>query len=222
MMIRSIHTSVQMIRYLSTSKMRFRRLLTIGIMGVVAGSMLSSRPVQAEADFYTEDFYTAEADFYTEETIPHSSESWAEPLTVAASPGQPDHTEWIEASIYNLRHSSQRWIQVDLSNQQLTAWEGDIPIFSSAVSTGRASDATPIGVYEIQTKHRTTRMQGNNYDIPDVPYAMYFSGSYAIHGAYWHNDFGAPISSGCINLPLGDAAWLFDWASTGTTIVVQN
>lgn len=213
-MIRSIHTSVQMIQYLSIPKTQFRRLLALGILGVVAGSLISGRPVQAETELYP--------DFY-EETGIDSAESWAEPITVAASPPrQSDYTEWIEASIYNLRHSSQRWIQVDLSNQQLTAWEGDTPVFSSTVSTGRASDATPLGVYEIQAKYRTTRMQGDNYDIPDVPYAMYFSGSYAIHGAYWHDDFGAPISSGCINLPLGDAAWLFDWARTGTTVVIQN
>lgn len=133
-----------------------------------------------------------------------------------------EDSEWIQYSISKLEHSSQQWIQIDLSEQRLTAWEGDTPVFSSTVSTGRPDEMTPTGVYEIQAKYRTARMQGDNYDIPDVPYTMYFSGSYAIHGAYWHNDFGSPVSSGCINLPLQDAAWLFDWAGTGTAVVVQN
>lgn len=186
-MIRLTNTHIQRIRHSRVIGPRFRFLLAMGLVGAIAGALISSRPVLA-----------------------------------VSPPGQPDYTEWIEASINNLQHSSQRWIQVDLSNQQLTAWEGNTPVFSSTVSTGRASDATPTGVYEIQAKYRTARMQGNNYDIPDVPYTMYFSGSYAIHGAYWHDDFGAPISSGCINLPIQDAAWLFDWAGTGTTVVVQN
>jgi hypothetical protein len=144
----------------------------------------------------------------------------------AATPSSPDNSEWVEASVRELRHSSQQWIQIDLSDQRLTAWEGDTPVFSIIVSTGRDSDATPTGVYAIETKYRTARMQGESqgkqYDIPDVPYTMYFSGSYAIHGAYWHSSFGNPVSSGCINVPVEGAAWLFDWANAGTPVVVQN
>ncbi len=148
---------------------------------------------------------------------------WAVPgLVGGAVKAQEAQSEWVTASIDNLRHSSAQWIQVDLSDQVLVAWEGDIPVFSISVSTGRPDESTPSGVYEIETKYRTARMQGDTYDIPDVPYTMYFSGSYAIHGAYWHDNFGSPVSSGCINVPLEGAAWLFDWASTGTTVVVQN
>ncbi len=147
---------------------------------------------------------------------------WGSAQILEVRPAYAQDSEWIQSSISDLENSSQQWIQIDLSEQRLTAWEGDTPIFSSSVSTGRADEATPTGVYEIQAKYRTARMQGDNYDIPDVPYTMYFSGSYAIHGAYWHNNFGTPVSSGCINVPIQDAAWLFDWASTGTTVVVQN
>jgi lipoprotein-anchoring transpeptidase ErfK/SrfK len=144
----------------------------------------------------------------------------------AANPLSADNSEWVEASVSDLKQSSQQWIQIDLSDQRLTAWEGNTPVFSIMVSTGRASDATPTGVYAIETKYRMARMQGESqgkqYDIPDVPYTMYFSGSYAIHGAYWHSSFGDPVSSGCINVPVEGAAWLFDWANAGTPVVVQN
>lgn len=149
-----------------------------------------------------------------------------DPGLAAAAPQPADNAQWVESWISDLKQSSQQWIQIDLSDQRLTAWEGDTPVFSIIVSTGRASDATPTGVYSIQTKYRTARMQGESqgkqYDIPDVPYTMYFSGSYAIHGAYWHSSFGNPVSSGCINVPVEGAAWLFDWAGTGTAVVVQN
>ncbi|MFM7424161.1 MAG: L,D-transpeptidase [Elainella sp.] len=128
--------------------------------------------------------------------------------------------------MHDLQQSSEQWIQIDLSEQRLTAWEGDTPVFSTEVSTGRISDSTPVGVYAVQEKYRTARMQGESqgktYDIPDVPYTMYFSGSYAIHGAYWHDQFGDPVSSGCINVPIEGAAWLFDWAGVGTSVVVQD
>ncbi len=143
-----------------------------------------------------------------------------------ATSAAPDNSEWIQTSIQNFKQSKQQWIQVNLSEQRLTAWEGSTPVYSVTVSTGRASDATPAGVYAIQTKYRTTRMQGEHegqaYDIPDVPYAMYFSGNYAIHGAYWHRNFGTPVSSGCVNMPVEGAEWLFGWASPGTPVVVQK
>jgi lipoprotein-anchoring transpeptidase ErfK/SrfK len=137
-----------------------------------------------------------------------------------------DNSVWVEASVHDLQQSSDQWIQIDLSEQRLTAWEGDTPVFSTEVSTGRISDSTPIGVYAVQEKYRTARMQGESqgktYDIPDVPYTMYFSGSYAIHGAYWHDQFGDPVSSGCVNVPIEGAAWLFNWAGVGTSVVVQD
>ncbi len=135
-------------------------------------------------------------------------------------PSEP--TEFIAAWIVDLQQSNQRWIQVDLSDQRLTAWEGDTPMYSARVSTGREGDWTPPGVYAVETKYRTTSMQGEGYNIPDVPYVMYFFGSYAIHGVYWHNNFGAPASRGCVGLEPAQAEWLFGWASEGTRVVVQQ
>ncbi len=148
--------------------------------------------------------------------------------SAAASESQQiaSNSAWVEASVHDLQQSSEQWIQIDLSEQRLTAWEGDTPVFSIEVSTGRVADSTPTGVYAVQEKYRTARMQGESqgktYDIPDVPYTMYFSGSYAIHGAYWHDQFGDPVSSGCVNVPIEGAAWLFDWAGVGTSVVVQD
>jgi lipoprotein-anchoring transpeptidase ErfK/SrfK len=64
-------------------------------------------------------------------------------------------------------------------------------------------------------------MRGPDYYIPDVPNTMYFYGSYGLHGAYWHDNFGHPMSHGCVNMRLSDAAALFGWASVGTKVVIR-
>jgi lipoprotein-anchoring transpeptidase ErfK/SrfK len=64
-------------------------------------------------------------------------------------------------------------------------------------------------------------MQGPGYDVPDVPFTMYYYRGYAIHGAYWHNNFGTPVSHGCTNVAVNHAEWLFDWADVGTPVVVH-
>jgi lipoprotein-anchoring transpeptidase ErfK/SrfK len=121
-----------------------------------------------------------------------------------------------------LRQSDQRWIEIDLSSQRLIAWEGATPVYAIVVSTGKASTPTRTGTFAIQTKHRQARMRGADYDISDVPYTMYYSGSYAIHGAYWHHRFGTPVSHGCVNVAVDHANWLFDWATVGTPVVVHS
>lgn len=65
-------------------------------------------------------------------------------------------------------------------------------------------------------------MRGEDYDVPNVPYVMYYDRGYGIHGAYWHNNFGTPVSHGCVNLAPNHAKWLFDWAEVGTKVVVQR
>jgi lipoprotein-anchoring transpeptidase ErfK/SrfK len=141
------------------------------------------------------------------------------PPVSAPAIAQTDH---ISGWITDLRNSSQRWILVDLSTQRLTAWEGNNPVYSVIISSGRAGERTPTGVFWVQAMYPTSRMQGDGYDIPDVPYAMYYYGNYAIHGTYWHNDFGIPVSNGCINVAVNHAEWLYYWASLGTTVVVRD
>jgi lipoprotein-anchoring transpeptidase ErfK/SrfK len=134
----------------------------------------------------------------------------------------PEPTEWIAAWVDDLKQSSERWIEVNLSNQEILAWEGDTVVFSAPVSTGREGDWTPPGVYAIEAKYDKSWMQGNDYDIPNVPYVMYFFGSYAIHGAYWRDSFGTPASRGCINMSVDQAKWLYSWAAEGTPVVIER
>ena len=122
----------------------------------------------------------------------------------------------------SLKQTEKRWIQINLSTQRLTAWEGNTPTYSVIVSTGRSHTPTLPGVFNIREKRAMDRMVGDNYDVPDVPYAMYYHGGYAIHGAYWHNNFGTPMSHGCTNVAVDHAEWLFNWASVGTPVVIHH
>ncbi|BBC23514.1 L,D-transpeptidase [Pseudanabaena sp. ABRG5-3] len=124
-------------------------------------------------------------------------------------------------SIQNLKRSGQRWIEINRRSQTLIAWQGNRAIYSVIVSTGKSETPTPAGVFKIQAKYPIARMQGEDYNVPDVPHVMYYSGNYAIHGAYWHRSFGIPISHGCTNVAPDHAAWLYSWASVGTTVVVR-
>jgi lipoprotein-anchoring transpeptidase ErfK/SrfK len=147
---------------------------------------------------------------------------WSAPTFIAPQQTRIQAQEWIATAVDDFKNSRQNWIQIDLSSQTLTAWEGDIPVYTVLVSTGRSDERTPTGVFGIQSMHHEARMQGPDYDIPDVPYVMYYDGNYAIHGTYWHNSFGAPISNGCTNVAVDHARWLFYWASVGTPVVVQR
>ena len=104
------------------------------------------------------------------------------------------------------------WIEIDLSTQTLIAWEGEVQVFRTIVATGSSWTPTPTGRFRIFHKLLSQTMRGPDYVQPNVPYVMYFYGAYAIHGAYWHNDFGRPRSHGCVNLTIPDSKWLFDWA----------
>lgn len=115
-----------------------------------------------------------------------------------------------------------RWIEVDLSDQQLTAWNGGKKVRSFSISTGKRRTPTIVGSFAVQSKFRSTRMRGEGYDVPNVPYVMYFSGGYALHGAYWHNDFGTPVSHGCVNMRVSSARWLYNWADVGTPVVIRR
>jgi hypothetical protein len=117
----------------------------------------------------------------------------------------------------------EKWIDVDLTRQMLVAFEGTRPVFGTLISSGRrnATDKekdfpTPAGTFRIREKHVTTTMDGDvaadgPYSIEDVPWVMYFQGSYALHGAFWHDQFGHVRSHGCVNLAPEDARTLFAW-----------
>jgi lipoprotein-anchoring transpeptidase ErfK/SrfK len=92
---------------------------------------------------------------------------------------------------------------------------------SVAVSTGLPGTPTPVGQFRIWIKLTKDDMSGPGYYLPNVPYVMYFYRGYGLHGTYWHRNFGAPMSHGCVNLPTPDAGWLFNWASVGTRVVTH-
>jgi lipoprotein-anchoring transpeptidase ErfK/SrfK len=118
-------------------------------------------------------------------------------------------------------NGGERWIDVDLTNQMVYAYEGNTAVNSFLVSTGTWQHPTVTGQYHIWIKLRYTEMIGPDYDLPNVPYTMYFYQGYALHGTYWHSNFGTPMSHGCVNLSIPDAAWLYDFASEGTLVNVH-
>lgn len=117
----------------------------------------------------------------------------------------------------------EKWVDVNTTAQTLVAYEGDKPVFATAVSTGLVDRGdkekdhhTPPGTFRIREKHIASTMDGDvasdgPYSIEDVPWIMYFNGSYALHGAFWHNNFGRTKSHGCVNLAPQDAKALFAW-----------
>jgi hypothetical protein len=113
----------------------------------------------------------------------------------------------------------EKWIDVNLKRQTLVAFEGMTPVFATVFSSGRNEHETVPGVFRIREKHISATMDGDAelatdgpYSIEDVPYIEYFNGSYALHGAFWHAEFGRVKSHGCVNLAPLDAKSLFGWS----------
>jgi len=117
----------------------------------------------------------------------------------------------------------ERWIDVDRASQTLVAYEGSAPVYATLVSTGRGPDETtltPAGVHRVWIKLLTSDMghaerddADANYSLEDVPYVQFFDRTIALHGTYWHSDFGHARSHGCVNLSVADASWLFAFTS---------
>lgn len=111
---------------------------------------------------------------------------------------------------------NEQWIEINLFEQTLAAYEGDQMVYATLISSGRTDFPTERGLFRIWIKARMAKMSGgeegvNYYYLEDVPWHMYFLKSYAIHGTYWHDNFGIPHSRGCVNLAPKDAQWLFGW-----------
>lgn len=117
-------------------------------------------------------------------------------------------------------------IYVDLTTQTLYAYQGKTLVMKTLVSTGKWHP-TPTGDFSIWIKLRATRMTGGEgddaYDLPNVPYVMFFynndigkSLGFSLHGAYWHNNFGHPMSHGCVNMRIVDAEKLYNWVDPPT------
>lgn len=119
--------------------------------------------------------------------------------------------------------SAEKHIYINLEKQQLSAFEGTNQVMQTFISSGKWNP-TPVGNFHVWTKLRATRMAGGEgadaYDLPNVPYVMYFYSDYGLHGAYWHNNFGHKMSHGCVNMRIVDARDLFNWAEIGTPVSV--
>lgn len=136
-----------------------------------------------------------------------------------------------------------KWVEVSLANQRLTAYQGTQPISTTLVSTGLGPNPTETGMFHVRLKYPLQDMKGFTsatgeviavgdgdapadaigYAVDDVPNVLYFNlQGEALHGTYWHNNFGEPMSHGCVNLPLDFAAWLYGWAPLGTGVWVHS
>ena len=138
---------------------------------------------------------------------------------------------WLKASEGTRTHpgtrpagvgENEKWVDVSIGSQTLVAFVGDKAVFGTLVSTGRTSSdkeqdhPTPTGSWRIREKHVASTMDGDvasdgPYSIEDVPWIQYFNASYALHGAFWHAEFGHKKSHGCVNLAPIDAKAVFDW-----------
>jgi len=123
--------------------------------------------------------------------------------------------------------SAPKRLDIDLTAQYMRAYQGDVVVIESYVSTGRVPEfETPTGTYFINSMIESQTMEGvlggEYYNVPDVPDVMYFTDrGHAIHGAYWHNNFGSTQSHGCINLPMDVADFVYEWASIGTQVDIH-
>jgi hypothetical protein len=114
----------------------------------------------------------------------------------------------------------EKWIEVDLFEQTLAAYEGERMVYATLISSGRTATSTPPGLYRLWAKVQEGKMSNPDvedgdpawYFIEDVPWTMYFHEGYSIHAAFWHDAFGFQRSHGCVNLAPRDALWLFTWA----------
>ncbi|MBX3082681.1 MAG: LysM peptidoglycan-binding domain-containing protein [Anaerolineae bacterium] len=121
----------------------------------------------------------------------------------------------------NAPDASGKVILVILSQQRTYAYEDGRLLRAVTVSTGLPGTPTVTGEYRIYVKYDAQLMTGPGYYLPNVPYVMYFYRGYGLHGTYWHNNFGHPMSHGCVNLPTDEARWFYNWAPVGTKVVVR-
>jgi hypothetical protein len=136
-------------------------------------------------------------------------------------------TEWVRAADVRVftpappppsLTKGERWIDVDLESQILVAFEGDLPVYATMVSSGGKDTPTETGVYRMWLKESEADMKGLNgedpYSVATVPWTQFFSPEkgLALHTAYWHDQFGTRRSHGCVNLAPKDARWLYFWS----------
>ena len=134
--------------------------------------------------------------------------------------GQWIHSAYVRDLIPGIRpeeiNHEEKWIEVNLSNQTIYAHEGDTPLYASLISSGRQDFETPEGLFRPWTKLSRLPMSGDRFDLvyklADVPWVIFFEKDYALHGTYWHDNFGSVRSAGCVNLSPFDSLWFSRWS----------
>ena len=152
-------------------------------------------------------------------TLLPSDTAYPTPTALPTNSSAPVPTKYVPPA--SSGNGGERWIDVDLTHQMVYAYEGNTIVNSFLVSTGTWLHPTVTGQYHIYIKYRYKDMSGPGYFLPNVPYTMFFYEGYALHGTYWHSNFGTPMSHGCVNLSIPDSEWLYNWASVGTLVNVH-
>jgi lipoprotein-anchoring transpeptidase ErfK/SrfK len=117
---------------------------------------------------------------------------------------------------------SGKYIDIDLSEQKLSAFDGENLVRAFLVSTGLRGTPTPTGTFSIYSRSRSSLMAGPGYYLPNVQWVNRFNESRSIHGTYWHHNFGHPMSHGCVNATNGDAEFIYTWAPMGTPVFIHQ
>ena len=149
----------------------------------------------------------------------------------------PEDPMWVHSSLirkiapvqFEPARFKGRWVNVNISQQIVTAYENGVPVKVTLCSTGKGKNETELGTWKIywrlpkQTMEGGNKASGDYYKLKDVPFPQYFhiSGE-ALHGTFWHDDFGRPHSHGCVNLSTPIAGWFYGWANIGTVVYVHN
>ncbi|MBN1666974.1 MAG: L,D-transpeptidase [Anaerolineales bacterium] len=122
-----------------------------------------------------------------------------------------------------------RWMEINLFEQTIAVYDNSELVFATLIASGLDPFWTRPGLFQIYQKLDTTPMRGafeadrsDAYYLEDVPWTMYFDEARALHGAYWRANLGFPQSHGCVNLSIGDARWLYDWAQVGDWIYIWD
>jgi len=140
------------------------------------------------------------------------------PTNTPVPPPVNDYNVSIPAEVETDTH----WIDIDLSQQRAYAYEGYTVVNTFVISTGTYLHPTVQGEFHIYVKYRYADMSGPGYYLPDVPYVMYFYEGYGLHGTYWHNNFGTPMSHGCVNFRTEDAGWVYQFLPLGALVNVHD
>lgn len=168
-------------------------------------------------------------------TFATNTNAWSEEQTSALSPifgtgdingdGSPETLVMPGRPLYGGTDEEQS-IEVNIAKQRLYAYENGILANTFLVSTAKAPHKTPIGAHHVlakvdQVHYAGTDLDGTKWDLGWVPYNLRFYPHVYIHYAYWHNNFGHPMSHGCVNVNLVNMKWIYAWTNVGTSVIIH-